>query len=56
MEEVVLLQQIKELKERNETLQEGFDTMYRNFNSLFETLEYWKKQTEILRSKQNENG
>ena len=34
MEEVVLNQQIKELKERNAKLQENFDAMYNNFNRL----------------------
>jgi len=34
MEEVVLKQQIKELKERNAKLQDNFDAMYNNFNRL----------------------
>ena len=52
MEEVVLKQQIKELKERNEALQGDFDRMYANFNAMAELLEYWKLQTEILREQQ----
>ena len=39
MEEVVLNQQIKELKERNAKLQENFDAMYNNFNRLLKVVE-----------------
>ena len=39
MEEVVLKQQIKELKERNKMLQENFDAMYNNFNRLLKVVE-----------------